>query len=220
MAGVLGELESTRVARALREDILLGRRPPGSRLVERDIAAELDVSRLPVREAIRRLVAEGIVVARPRTWAVVREFTLDDVREFAEVRASFEGLLFVYAAERHDEAGLAHLQEILEREERSARDGDLQAARMAAGAFHEYMGHLADNEVLLELVEVFATRLKLIFGGFDDPNSMAASHRGLFEAIRDRDVDLVRRLVADHLEAGHRAAVRRFEKLEADAPPA
>ncbi|MBQ3359643.1 MAG: GntR family transcriptional regulator, partial [Microbacterium sp.] len=67
------ELESVRVTRILRDDIVLGRRAPGSRLVERDIAAELHVSRLPVREAIRVLVSEGVVVARPRTWAVVRE---------------------------------------------------------------------------------------------------------------------------------------------------
>ena len=56
-AGATGELESVRVTRILRDDIVLGRRVPGSRLVERDIAAELDVSRLPVREAIRTLVS-------------------------------------------------------------------------------------------------------------------------------------------------------------------
>src|SRR5690554_3548221 len=84
------ELESVRVTRVLRDDIVLGRRMPGSRLVERDIAAELNVSRLPVREAIRALVTEGIVIARPRSWATVREFTLQDVRDYAEVRSAIE----------------------------------------------------------------------------------------------------------------------------------
>ena len=70
--GTAGELESVRVTRILRDDIILGRRAPGSRLIERDIAAELEVSRLPVREAIRTLVNEGVVIARPRTWATAR----------------------------------------------------------------------------------------------------------------------------------------------------
>ena len=107
--GTRGELESVRVTRILRDDIVLGRRMPGSRLVERDIAAELDVSRLPVREAIRTLVAEGVVVARPRTWAVVREFTHRDIQDFAEVREAIETLIFVFAAERHEEAGIARI---------------------------------------------------------------------------------------------------------------
>ncbi|GGB17738.1 transcriptional regulator [Microbacterium aerolatum] len=203
-------MESARVARQLRDDIVLGRRRPGSRLVERDIAAQLNVSRLPVREAIRALVTEGIVVARPRTWAVVREYTLGDVRDFAEVRGPIETMLFVYAAERHDEAGLEGLRRVLEREEQAARDGDQAASRAAAGDFHAYMAVLASNDVLTELAGVFATRLKWIFGLHQDLQGMAASHRELFEAIEARDVELVRRLLAEHLAAGTAAAERRF----------
>ena len=219
MGAEFAELESARVARVLRDDILLGRRMPGSRLVERDIAAELKVSRLPVREAIRSLVTEGIVVSRPRTWAIVREFTRDDVREFAEVRSAIETLLFVYATERHDEAGLEQLRLLVEREERAAREGDVDAAREAAGNFHEYMAVLAGNDMLTELVSVFATRLRWVFGAHDDLPEMAASHRELYEAIASRDVELVERLVTVHLAAGREAAERRFEALTSAAEP-
>lgn len=217
MGATGGELESARVARVLRDDIVLGRRPPRSRLVERDIAAELSVSRLPVREAIRVLVSEGIVVSRPRTWAVVREYSLDDVRDFAEIRRTVETLLFVYATERHDEATLAQLRAVLEQEEAAARDGDLAAAQNAAGRFHEFMAVLARNEVLTELATIFATRLKWIFGLHEDALAMAASHRELFDAIAARDVELVKRLLAVHLEDGHRAAVRRFSGRDSTA---
>ncbi|MGM7669173.1 GntR family transcriptional regulator [Microbacterium sp. A93] len=210
MGESFGELESARVARILREDIVLGRRMPGSKLVERDIAAELDVSRLPVREAIRALGSEGIVVARPRTWAIVREFTFHDIQDFAEVRESIETLLFVYATERHDEQGLASLRQLLEREERAAHAGDVCESRAVAGAFHEYMAVLAGNDMLTELVQVFATRLKWVFGAHDDLVAMAAEHRGLFEAIASRDVELVKMLVSRHLAAGRRDAEQRF----------
>lgn len=210
MGAVSGELESARVTRVLRDDIVLGRRMPGSRLVERDIAAELNVSRLPVREAIRALVVEGIVVARPRSWAVVREFTLQDVQDFAEVRASIETLLFVFAAARHDEGGLAELRGILEREEQASRGGDVHVARASAGEFHEYMAVLAGNEMLTELVRVFATRLKWVFGLHSDLEAMAAEHRELFHAIAARDEELVRQLVTRHLASGKEMAEQRF----------
>ncbi|MFS0892736.1 GntR family transcriptional regulator [Microbacterium sp. 179-I 3D3 NHS] len=208
--GATGELESVRVTRILRDDIVLGRRPPGSRLVERDIAAELDVSRLPVREAIRTLVAEGVVIARPRSWAVVREFTQRDIRDFAEVRESIETLIFALAAERHDENGIARLRAVHEREVAAAREGDAEAARIAAAEFHEVVAILAGNDMLCELIDVFATRLRWLFGQHDDLLAMADEHRVLLDAIIARDLDALRRLVPEHLSSGQKTAERRL----------
>lgn len=210
MGAEISELESVRVTRMLRDDIVLGRRLPGSRLVERDIAAELHVSRLPVREAIRALVSEGIVTARPRSWAVVRTFTRKDIEDFAEVRTTVETLLFVYAAQRHDAEGLQKLLELLEREERAAIAGEVDEAMAMAGMFHEYMAVLAGNEMFVELAAVFATRLRWLFGRHEDLMVEAVEHRALYEAIRARDVELVRELVTRHLELGTLAALERF----------
>ncbi|WP_300267107.1 GntR family transcriptional regulator [Microbacterium sp.] len=204
------ELESARVTRVLRDDIVLGRRLPGARLVERDIAAELHVSRLPVREAIRTLANEGIVVVRPRSWAIVRQITAQDVREYAEVRSAIETQLFILAAQRHDERGIAGLRDILDREEQAARAGDIHASRAAAGAFHEYMALLAGNEMFVELVSIFGTRLKWVFGLHSDLEAMAVEHRALFDAIAARDVALVTDLLARHMAAGTAAAEARF----------
>lgn len=212
MAGVgtAGELESVRVTRILRDDIILGRRAPGSRLVERDIAAELNVSRLPVREAIRTLVSEGIVVARPRTWAVVREFTSRDIQDFGEVREAIETLIFVFAAERHTEAGIARLQAAYDRELAAATAGHIEAARIAAGEFHEVAAELAGNEMLDELIGVFVTRLRWLFGQHDDLLAMAEEHRVILEAVAARDVDALRRIIPSHLASGQAAAERRL----------
>ncbi|MEV4777235.1 GntR family transcriptional regulator [Microbacterium sp. LWH12-1.2] len=206
--GAVGELESARVTRILRDDIVLGRRLPGTKLIERDIAAELHVSRLPVREAIRALVAEGVVVARPRSWAVVREFTVRDLYDLSEVRESVETLIFVFAAERHDDSGIERLRAALEREESAAHAGDTEAARIAAGRFHEIVSELAGNEMLDELIRVFITRLQWLFGQHDDLVAMAAEHRIIFDALIARDVDALRVLVPRHLAAGRATAER------------
>lgn len=207
------ELESERVARVLREDIVQGRRLPGQRLVERDIAAELQVSRLPVREAIRALVADGIVVARPRSWAVVRSFTAKDVRDFAEVREALETQAFVLAAQRHDEEGLARLKAVLDLENAAAAAGDVDAARDAAARFHSTALDLADNEMFAELAAVFFTRLRWLFGRHDELARVGQEHRMIFEAIEQRDVERVRELLPRHLAVGRRTAERRLEEL-------
>lgn len=209
-AGATGELESVRVTRILREDIVLGRRPPGSRLIERDIAAEMHVSRLPVREAIRTLVSEGVVVARPRSWAVVREFTEQDIQEFAEVREAIETLIFVFAAQRHDAEGIARMRAVLNREIDAAQSGDTEASRIAAGEFHQVASQLAGNDMLDELIGVFLTRLQWLFGQHDDLVAMAEEHRVIYEAMAARDVEALRMLVPEHLASGRRAAERRL----------
>jgi DNA-binding GntR family transcriptional regulator len=209
-AGATGELESARVTRILRDDIILGRRAPGSRLVERDIAAELNVSRLPVREAIRALVGEGVVVARPRTWAVVREFTHRDIKDFAEVREAIETLIFVFAAQRHDDAGIARLRAAYERERIAAEEDDAEGARIAAADFHEIAAELAGNEMLGELISVFITRLRWLFGQHDDLPAMAEEHRVILETLVARDVDALRTLIPQHLANGQAVAERRL----------
>lgn len=209
-AAATGELESVRVTRILRDDIVLGRRVPGSRLIERDIAAELDVSRLPVREAIRTLVAEGVVIARPRSWAVVRSFTQRDIKDFAEVRESIETLIFVLAAERHDKSGMARLRGVYERELAAARAGQAEDARRAAAEFHEVAAVLAGNEMLCELIDVFSTRLRWLFGQHDDLLAMAEEHRVILDAIAARDAEALRRIVPVHLDSGQLTAARRL----------
>ncbi|UYO96517.1 GntR family transcriptional regulator [Microbacterium sp. M28] len=213
MAGAGGaELESARVTRLLRNDIMLGRRAPGSRLIERDIAAELNVSRLPVREAIRALVGEGIVVARPRSWAVVREFSERDIQDFAEVREALETLIFEFAAARHDESGIARMRAALEQERAAVAEGDVLAARAAAGEFHETATTMADNDMLRELVAVFTTRLRWLFGQYENLAEMLADHEALFAAIEARDVPLVRDVLPRHLARGRDAAERRLRE--------
>lgn len=207
------ELESARVARVLREEILHGDRAPGSRLIERDIAAALGVSRLPVREAIRKLGAEGIVVSRPRSWATVRIFTERDIEELGEVRDALEGFLFVLAARRHDEPGLARLRAVIEAERAAALRDDHAAAQDAAAEFHLAVTRLANNSAFDEIVSGTLTRLRWVFGQHDDLGGMVDEHEALYEAIAARDEALVRERITDHLRRGRVQAMRRLQAL-------
>lgn len=196
------EPESERLARQLRDDILDGTRGPGTRLVERDLAAELGVSRVPVRDALRRLVAEGLVIPRPRSWAVVRAFTAADISDLNEVRSGFESLAFRLAAVRYTSEGLEWLGDILEVELDAARAGDAVRARRAAADFHEAVVSLAANDLLSELERTMRSRMRWLFGQHTDLMAVARQHERLYSAIADRDVTRVEKLVAEHLSAG------------------
>lgn len=203
------EPESERVTRQLRDEILDGTRAPGSKLVERDLAAELGVSRVPVRDALRMLVGEGLVTPRPRTWAVVREFTASDIADLNEVRSAFEPLTFRLAAQRRTRDGLDRLRDVLDAELAAARAGDAVRARRAAADFHEVVTSLAANDLLSELERTLRSRMRWLLGQHDDLMAVAEQHEGLYGAIADRDVARVEKLITEHIDTGRRMATAR-----------
>lgn len=200
------EPESARVASLVREQIVDGTREPGSRLVERDLAAELGVSRIPVRDALRALVGEGLVTPRPRSWAVVREFTDADVAHLQEAREATDPLHFRLAAERRSPEQLAAMTRAWEREAAAAAEGDGPGARRAAADFHEAVVSAAGNPVLAELHTVTASRVRWLLAQHSDLEGIADEHRQLLGAVRDGATETAARLAREHLRTS-RAAV-------------
>jgi DNA-binding GntR family transcriptional regulator len=193
------ESETERVTRRLRSEILDGVRPPGERLVERDLAAALDVSRVPVREALKALVSEGLVTPRPRSWAVVREFTDSDIADLTEVRTAFEPLMFRLAAERRTREGLDRLRQTLDEQLAAARSHDAVVARRKAADFHELVTELASNELLIEIERPLRSRMRWLLAQHDDLLAVAGQHLELYTAIANRDVAEAERLASEHL---------------------
>lgn len=198
--------------RTLRDQIIDGTRAPGSKLVERELATELGVSRLPVRDALRDLVNEGLVTPRPRTWAVVREFTASDISDLSEVRSALETLGFRLAAQRRTRAGLAELRADLDTEQAAAAEGDGPAARRAAADFHETVTQLADNALLSELDATLRSRMRWLLGQHDDFTAVADEHEELYRAIEARDVDKVAELAERHLKTSRNKVAAHQDK--------
>lgn len=209
-ASPAAESEATRVARQIRDEIVVGVRPPGSKLVERDLADAMGVSRIPVRDALKELVAEGLVTLRPRSWATVREFTPSDIDDLNEVRSVLEMLAFKLAAQRRTRDGLARLQKTLDTEFEAARAGDAIAARRAAADFHEVVTDLSDNHLLKELEESMRSRLRWLLGRHDDLMPVVEEHQALLKAIEQRDVELIEELTAAHVQSS-RERQHRFD---------
>ena len=99
----------------LRESILSGDLPGGTRLDIARVATHLGMSRMPVREALRQLASEGLVVIRPNRGVAVTQLTPEDVLEIFEMRAALEGLAARLARPHLDEAAFQDLEHILQR---------------------------------------------------------------------------------------------------------
>jgi DNA-binding GntR family transcriptional regulator len=100
------------VTRRLREQIIRGELKPGQRIVEREIAQKIGVSRTPVREAVRRLESEGLLAITPNKGAIVTSLDLDDMKEIYLMRSVLEGLAARAAADYVTDEDLAELHEI------------------------------------------------------------------------------------------------------------
>lgn len=207
------ELESTKVTAWLRDAIIVGTRAPGSRLIERDLATDFGVSRVPVRDALKTLEGEGLVELRPRTWAIVREFTAADLADLDEVRQVLEPMAFRLAAQRHRRDGLERLRAALIAEQDSADTSNSIGSRRAAADFHEIAVDLADNRLLTDLMGGIRSRLRWALAQHDDLHHISTEHVALYEAIRDRDGDRAARLARAHVESSRLERIAHTESL-------
>ncbi|MGW3625252.1 GntR family transcriptional regulator [Streptomyces sp. NPDC000880] len=177
------------VCEGLRDRIITGRLKPGDRLVERDLAEEFGVSRVPVREAIRILLGEGLLQALSPRRIVVKEMSRHDVENLFDLREALEVLAARRAAERRTDDQLRELTELLEAARRATMSGKAELISRANAAFHHHIVELSGNELLATTLEPLEGRLRWLFQQIDDPGLLWGEHRELYEAIAAADAD-------------------------------
>lgn len=193
----------------LRQRIVQGELPGGTRLYEVALSEQLQISRTPVREAMSRLAEEGLLERAPSGGFQVRAFSLADVIDAIELRGVLEGTAARLAAERGAPAqGLAEVRGLLTRLDGcfAAAGVDFDAYSELNGQFHQVLGQLCGSEVILrELDRVrslpFASPSAFVLGGPRAASSLVvaqAQHRALVEAIAAREGARAEALAREH----------------------
>lgn len=136
----------------IRSAILNGKLEPGERLVERDIAEQLGISRTPVREAIRQLEREGLVTHIPRKGVVVSGFSKADVMEIMAIRAVLEGLICSTAAVKIRARDLERLESILRQMQDEHTKGNHKKLNQLNNRFHDIIYRAAESPRLYDLL--------------------------------------------------------------------
>lgn len=192
-----------RVTRLLRDAILDGALQPHAALVEQGIAAELGISRAPVREAIHALAQEGLVEHVPYKGSRVRSPTPLEIKEIYSLRAVLER----FALDRTVEAGHLGADPVLAdactRMEQHATDGDLAALTDEDLRFHRRLIELADHSLLLDAWDGLKIRIRLVMRikntNFDDPILVARNHRAILDALQSGDPERAATLIVHHV---------------------
>ena len=192
-----------RVYQSLRDDILSNRLPPDTRLQEATIAAALEVSRGPVREAFRRLEAEGLINLIPRRGAVVRSLSPEEFLDAYRVREALEVLAMRLATARLENKYLEQLenlhQQMLQHAAREEVDAFLDANAEFHALFVEQAGNLKLQEVYFPLVNQmhrYRMRSLSLRGGMQ---RSCAEHRAILDAVRAKDAERASRLLSEHI---------------------
>ncbi|BBH70214.1 GntR family transcriptional regulator [Actinoplanes sp. OR16] len=202
--GTVDRSLSTQVYHLLRERIISGDLQPGQRLIEREICEQLEVSRIPLREALPQLEADGFIRTLPRRGAMVTRLTLHDIEELFDVRESLEVLAAKLAATHRDPAGLESLRARIT-QARTALDNHAdQEAAAANVAFHDDVLTLSRNSLLRNLMQPLNGRMQWLFRMTADRDIrvQCAEHEGLYAAIRDGHAELAGALAYAHVASG------------------
>ncbi|GAA3399036.1 GntR family transcriptional regulator [Streptomyces roseoviridis] len=197
-----------RVCEGLRDRIITGRLRPGDRLVERDVAEDFGVSRVPVREAIRILIGEGFLQAVSQRRIVVREMSRQDVENLFDMREALEVLAVRRAAERRTPAELSTLARLLDEARAATGAGGPERLSRANAAFHAQIVRMSRNELLVTSLESLEGRLRWLFQQVDDPEPLWDEHRLLYEAIGAGAADAAAELALHHVRYYREVALR------------
>jgi DNA-binding GntR family transcriptional regulator len=194
-----------RVYRLLKDSVIRHRFKPGERLLDQEIADNLGVSRTPVREALNRLGAEGLIEIVPRRGAFVIDLSAKDIKDIYEVREVLETLAIRLAVPRLSDEDLVALAQITEACSAALDRKDYVACFELDREFHDRVVRLSGNAKLAEINTLLGgniqtTRWRHCQDG-DRQQLSFEEHLEILEALKKRDAELASALVSDHINS-------------------
>jgi DNA-binding GntR family transcriptional regulator len=200
----------------IRKIILKGELKPGDRLNEVQISEALEISRSPVREAIQRLVKEGLVVLVPRKGAFIRKLNSKEVEDLFEARVTLETKAASLAAQRVSESQLNKFSSILDRTESALINKESSKYSLVFYSldfdFHLKIATFTQNAVLEAMIQELNAKLRLVRhrSGAEISRAREAfeEHKKVFECIKRRDSDAAFKTMQRHLMTAREAILK------------
>lgn len=204
----------------LRDSILRGRFAPGERIVEADLARELEISRGPVREALAVLERDGIVVNVPRKGKFVLSFDAVRINEIYSLRKTLEPYAAELIIDSLTDAKREALSHAVAEIEAAANSGSISVIAERDLAFHNRLYELAGHQLLHTVwAENIASKLRMLVNittrTHDPLIDTGGNHRVLIDAINAKDKPEARQLISQHIDDAWRRA---SSSLELTAP--
>lgn len=204
------------VFNTLRDAILKGELEPGERLMEIQLAERLGVSRTPIREAIRKLELEGLVLMIPRKGAEVAKISEKSLRDVLEVRRSLEELAAELACQRMDAEALKDLEDAQKAFIQAVESGETMTMAEADEHFHDviYMG--TGNTRLVQILnnlreQMYRYRLEYIKDR-QTRNTLIQEHQEIIDSIEKKDIERAKKAILVHIDNQERTILENMDK--------
>ena len=206
------------VFNTLRQAILKGELAPGERLMEIQLAEKLGVSRTPIREAIRKLELEGLVLMIPRKGAEVARISEKSLRDVLEVRRSLEELAIELACERMTEEELRTLEQAQAAFKKAIEDGDAMAIAETDEGYHDLIYQGTGNDKLVQILnnlreQMYRYRLEYIKDR-DKRQILLLEHDHILKALRGRNIAEAKMAVREHIDNQEITVSRNIKEKE------
>lgn len=199
------------VFNTLRQAILTGELSPGERLMEIHLAERLGVSRTPIREAIRKLELEGLVIMMPRRGAEVANISEKSLKDVLEVRRALDILCAQLACERITNEDIENLKKACDAFEEATLSKDLKAIVEADVAMHDIIIRSTQNDRLISLInnlsqQIYRYRFECIKDESQHKN-LIEEHQKIFGAIANRDKEAAALAAGEHIDNQEKAII-------------
>lgn len=209
------------VFNTLRQAIITGEFVPGERLMEIALANRLGVSRTPVREAIRKLELEGLVVMIPRKGAEVARITEKDLRDVLEVRSSLEELAAGLATERLDDDSREKIQTALENFREAIVTEDNSRIADCDVEFHDTVFEATKNKRLIQIInnlreQIYRYRLEYVKDA-SYHTVLLKEHEELAEAMFSGDKERAQEIMKRHIDNQEETVIKKIQEEEKKA---
>ncbi len=200
------------VFESVRGAIISGVLKPGERLMEVQLAEKLGVSRTPIREAIRKLELEGLVIMIPRKGAYVADLSIKDITDVLEIRAALEGLASSLAALRITDEEIKQIELNAMQFDKAIEADDFEGIVQADIEFHDNIFKATRNEKLMQInnnLREQVQRFRIMYiSKSNKSKALAKDHFEIAEAISRRDIDMAEKIAKEHIENAEKYIIK------------
>ena len=200
----------------LKRMILRGEISSGTRIVESEIALSMGISRTPVREAVHKLEAEGLLTHLSKGGYAVRGLTISDIEDTFDIRSILESFAGYLAAKRHTDGELVTLESKIDEFQRYLDRGDLKRLSAVNTDFHEALYELSRSHRLIKMIHGLKDEIEFLRKIILNSEKMARlsnrDHREIVEAIKQRDAKKVEQQLKEHILRGKEFVLNEIKK--------
>lgn len=201
---------------ALKDAIIAGTILPGERIVESSFAKRFNISRTPVREALRKLEQDGLVEYTPRKGVVVKSLDANDINEIYLIRETLEDLALGFSVQYVQPCHIVQLKATMESIDNCVASGDIETASKHSRDIHIQIYRLSGLNRLVNILSTldeYMNRFSYMSLSDDERRHIAAAeHYAIIDALAQKDIEQLRKLSKNHLESSRINCIAAYEK--------